>query len=108
MIYRKRWLDAVRYLIQYYSGEKEYQLCPLCRIAEDVREKNHKKDTCECCLWVIFEKQECQEYLYERFPRLAKKYKHVAFVRKERPRIWVKDSLKRLKRWERLLKNSEE
>jgi len=99
----KLWLPVVRELREYYEGKnnKFIDECPLCRIAIICEQKDIYCDRCiypnlhiECrccfCLWMIFEKKTCGG-------------KRTNNLRITRPSTWCKQSIKRLKRWEKEL-----
>jgi len=95
----KLWLPVVRKLREYYEGknDKFENGCPLCGMAGKITNQIHKQSgkwliNCSVCLWSIFEKYYC----------LALE-KDVLALREKRNHDWCKQSIKRLKRWERKL-----
>lgn len=91
----KRWLKAVKDMEAYYRGEHDdYKYhCPFC----DIASKGNKEGSCNNCVWVIFEGDDCGHYRRFEFT------KTVHWYRAYRPEDWVTDSLKRLARWEKRL-----
>ena len=109
----KLWLPVVRELREYYEGknDKFENSCPFCKKAEKLcdsylyencgfddkdlkimAEKGLKWSSCFCCPWFIFEGDSCLVC-----------GENVLDLREERDPIWCKQSIKRLKRWERKL-----
>jgi len=87
----KLWLPVVRELREYYEGknDKFVHRCPLCQIAESFTCCDFK---CKYCLWTVFEGGWCENFV-----------KDVRMKRKNRLQSWCKQSISRLKRWERRL-----
>lgn len=89
---RKAWLAAVRELLRYYEavvwGEEPGVLerCPLCKVA-----------VCWECLWGKFLGQHCIDYCSEKFSG------HPGYLRNAHDVPWARDSIHRLKRWEKRL-----
>jgi len=83
----KLWLPVVRELRKYYEGKNDKFIwnCPLCKIINDNFDKN-----CQRCLWVLFEGRWCRGSLASEL----RQYRNLA---------WCKQSISRLKRWERRL-----
>ena len=113
----KRWLSVVRELREYYEGknDKFENGCPLCSIASKISEycclkqqqcmvcpfyRKHNYTCilletrgCFICLWNIFEGNKCLQLI-----------ENIENKRKVRSSEWCKQSISRLKRWERELK----
>jgi len=93
---KQLWLEAINYLVEYYKGKRKLDWCPFCAVVKQL----YKKDSCDKCLWHKFECVCCDYYAQLNFG------KPVFTLRKSRNYVWVKDSLERLKRWKKLLKES--
>ena len=85
----KLWLPVVRELREYYErkNDKFKYECPLCKMADFLARPCDI--SCGYCLWMLFEGEPCRN--------------PVRMKRKNRPQSWCKQSIKRLKRWEREL-----
>ena len=94
----KLWLPVVRELREYYEGENNKFkgcVCPLCITEHEISRMltpGRICDECEYCLWVIFEETICHN-----------KFKGIGALRVCRDPDWCKQSISRLKRWERRL-----
>jgi len=93
---KKAWLEAIDQLEKYYKGEIELAVCPLCSVS--LAHSSVEKSDCYDCLWVKFEGEHCDCYAYLKFGNVA------TTLRRRRDPAWVEDSLRRLRRWKRLLK----
>ena len=87
---KQRWLEAIDKLLRHYQGKKRIYHCPIC-------------GNCKTCIWIELENIRCYDYALKKFstglPALLYLY--------ENPE-WIKDSIKRLKRWKRILKGRKE
>jgi len=93
---RNAWLKAIKELELYYKGEIDLEggRCPLC----DVVDKLYMSHLCYQCLWYQFEGMHCDNYARRHFKE------EVIALRDEKNSKWIKDSLKRLNKWKKLLK----
>ena len=104
----KLWLPVVRELREYYERKNdkftvvgEYSLCEIARKIRDrecLKYNNclkcpaHMDGKCFFCLWNVFEKKKCNVF-----------DENIMIKRTRRPQSWCKQSIVRLKRWERRL-----
>jgi len=88
----KLWFPVVRELREYYEGKNDEfkYICPLCDVAWMI---SPDLSRCPFCLWVLFEGEVCKEFIGDAGEK-----------RRDRPPDWCKQSISRLKRWERELK----
>ena len=96
----KLWFPVVRELREYYKGknDKFIENCPLCSMAGKITNQIYEQSekwlmNCSVCLWYIFEGYYCSAIKG-----------NVSAFREKRYSEWSKQSVKRLKRWERRLK----
>jgi len=87
----KLWLPVVRKLREYYEGknDKFVRRCPFCDVAWTI---SPDLSRCPFCLWVLFEGEMCKKFVG-----------YAGEKRRDRPSDWCKQSISRLKRWERRL-----
>ena len=96
----KLWLPVVRELREYYEGKNDKFIkdCPLCGMADKITNQIYKQSgkwliNCLVCPWFIFEGDVCVRLV-----------RNVEERRDDKSQDWCKQSIKRLKRWERKLK----
>jgi hypothetical protein len=93
---KRAWLGAIEKLERFYravlAGKKpEYFDCPFCIISngdDEIHDWN-----CRKCLWVMFDKKDCETYIEKHFDSYPKTLRRTYDV------PWAKASLKRLARW---------
>lgn len=94
---RKAWLAAIRKLLRYYEAmvngkniKPEFYEWPLCCIDGDAG--------CATCLWQKFNRAWCYAYAIKKFGDT------IGVLSTERSLPWARDSIRRLRRWEKRLK----
>ena len=83
---KRKWLEAIDKLLRHYQGKEKLDDCPIC-------------GDCGTCIWIELEKKYCHDYATEKFSTNFR----ANLFQCENPE-WMKDSIKRLKRWKRILK----
>jgi len=96
----KLWLPVVKRLREYYEGKNDKFIgdYPLCDMADKITSQIYEQSgrlliNCSVCPWFIFEGYYC--IVLE---------KDILALREERDPDWCKQSISRLKRWEKKLK----
>ncbi len=97
----KKWLPIVRELREYYEGKNDKHSgvdCVLC-IKSKVEDDSH----CCRCPWCLIDGVNCVGYFAENFK--SSNFFTPIYDRRTRTTFWTKDSIKRLKRWEKLMED---